>query len=631
MKAVILAGGKGTRLGHAASDIPKPMVKVGDIPILEHQILLLKKYGIREITLITGHLAEIIDSYFKDGERFDVTISYYQEEKPLGTTGGLKEIEDQLTDDFIVLYGDVMVNMNLKKLIDFHYSKKSCCTLVLHPNDHPYDSDLVEINEAGKIIAFHSKPHDPNTYYKNLVNAALYIMSPRVLRYIDKGIKADFGKDTFPRLVDTIELFGYTTAEYLKDVGTPERLAEVNSDFYSGKIDRFNIENKRKAIFIDRDGVINKEVGLLCRLEDFIFLQDTAKAIKEINASEYLAIVITNQPVIARNLCSIERLEEIHKKMESLLGAEHAKLDAVYYCPHHPDKGYPGENPLYKIACNCRKPKPGLIEKAVRDFNIDLQGSFLIGDSWRDILCGKSAGLSTVGVRTGDGCKHSDLEPDYLFENLYEAVRFITCDPYNLYYSKIERLFHERTSKILFIITIGGNSRSGKSVFAKYLEKKFHTKKIKVLTVSLDNWLLPLTMRSNTHNVYDRYQIDKIDETISRLLAGEEIILNKYDPFLRQSSDIIEKLSIYDKDILIIDGVVALSSAFLRTISGSKIFFNINELLLQKRVKNYYRWKGLTDKDINSLFANRKNDEYDIIKMNCMHADIIIEIQEDYT
>lgn len=425
MKAVILAGGKGTRLSNLAETIPKPMLKIGDKPVLEHQIKLLKKYGITDIVILTGYLSEIIEEYFGDGSKFGVNITYFKEKRPLGTTGGIKEIGYKLTEDFLVVYGDVMVNMDLKRLLNFHKEKGGIGTLVTHPNDHPYDSDLLELNANQKVVAFHPKPHDENKHYRNLVNACLYVMSPEILKYIGKGVKADFGKDIFPKIVQKENLYGYNTAEYLKDMGTPERFKEVREDYESGKIERLNRANKRKAIFLDRDGVINKDVDLLHKIEDFELLPKVSGAIRKINNSKFLAIVITNQPVVARNLCSIKELEKIHKKMETLLGRKRAKLDAIYYCPHHPDRGFPGENPKYKIECNCRKPKTGLVEKAKQDFNIDLKNSYFIGDSLRDILCGKNAEMTTIGVKTGDGCQDCKVKPDYMFENLYQAVNFI--------------------------------------------------------------------------------------------------------------------------------------------------------------------------------------------------------------
>ncbi|MDO8558863.1 MAG: HAD-IIIA family hydrolase [bacterium] len=401
MRAVILAGGLGTRLNKIIKNLPKPMIKIGRLPILAHQVELFKKYGIKNITLATCYLSEVIEKYFKNGQDFGVRINYSKEENPLGTAGGLKEIESQLKNDFFLLYGDVMVDLDIAELISFHKSKKSACTLVLHPNDHPQDSDLVEIDGKQRIIAFHPKPHPENKYFNNLVNAGLYVLSPKILKYIKRGIKSDFGKDIFPKIFKKEKLYGYVTAEYLKDMGTPDRLAEVQKDYKSGKIAGLNRKNKRRAIFLDRDGVINDTSDDVCKTEDFKLFPWASEAIKKINASEFLAIVITNQPAVAKGFCSIEELDEIHKRMETLLGREGAKLDAVYFCPHHPDKGFAGENPKYKINCDCRKPKIGLVKRAEKDFNINLKKSYFIGDSWRDILCGKNAGVKTIKIEPG--------------------------------------------------------------------------------------------------------------------------------------------------------------------------------------------------------------------------------------
>lgn len=430
MKALILAGGRGSRLKDLTNDIQKCMIEIGGKPILEHQINLLKKYGFVDIVILTGYKSEIIERYFKDGCNFGVKISYSIENKPLGTAGGIKEIENILVEDFIVLYGDVMLNMNLKKLVDFHKKSDGLSTLVLHPNNHPYDSDLVEIDSTKRIVAFHPKPHDENRYYKNLVTAGVYICNVKILDYIKKGANADFGKNIFPDIIPKERLYGYVSAEYLKDMGNPQRLREVEEDYRSGKIASLNSDTKKHAIFLDRDGAINKEVGLLCKIGDFELLPGAAKAIRKINDAKFLAIVVTNQSVVARNLCSIAELEEIHKKMETLLGQENAYLDAIYYCPHHPDKGFPEENQEYKIDCDCRKPKTGLIKQAENNYNIDLKNSFMIGDSARDILCGKAAGLRTIALRTGYGCKDGAVEPDYFFDNLNDAINSIINEPH---------------------------------------------------------------------------------------------------------------------------------------------------------------------------------------------------------
>src|SRR5687767_8849983 len=372
-------------------------------PLLQYHIDWLKRYGITEIFITVNYLKDSIIQHFRNGEKFGVKIEYYEEKEPLGTVGGVKALESKLSEDFIVVYGDVLVEMDLNRLIQFHKQNHSAGTLVLHPNDHPYDSDLVQINVDQKIKKFIPKPHDDGNYYPNLVNAGVYILNKKVLAFVEANKKADFGADIFPHVVNQLPFFGYNTPEYLKDMGTPERLVKVEEAVLSGKVFRRNLEQKQKAIFLDRDGVINDDTEFIKSPKEMKVLENAAAAIKKINATEYLSVVVTNQSVVARNLITEEGLKDIHNKMESDLGKDHAYLDAIYYCPHHPDKGFPEENPLFKIDCDCRKPKPGMLLQAAERFNIDLSKSYLVGDHERDIMAGAAAGVTTVGVGTGKG------------------------------------------------------------------------------------------------------------------------------------------------------------------------------------------------------------------------------------
>jgi D,D-heptose 1,7-bisphosphate phosphatase len=192
-------------------------------------------------------------------------------------------------------------------------------------------------------------------------------------------------------------------------MGTPDRYYEVEKDLQSGKVAARNLSKKQKAIFLDRDGTINIYKGFLTKEEDFELIPGVTEAIKLINRSGYLAIIVSNQPIIARGDCTFEELQTIHDKMETLLGKEGAFVDAIYYCPHHTDKGFEGERPEYKFDCDCRKPKPGLLLQAAKDWNIDLAKSYMIGDTDRDIEAGDNA-----------GCKQSFLiqqnEPDALLD-----------------------------------------------------------------------------------------------------------------------------------------------------------------------------------------------------------------------
>jgi D,D-heptose 1,7-bisphosphate phosphatase len=392
VKIVIIAGGQGTRIASVSSEIPKAMIPVCGKPIIEHEVELCKRYGYTDFLFIIGHMGDQISSYFGDGSKWDVAIDYYQEAQPLGTAGALGYLKDRLTEDFFVLYGDTIVDFDMKAMLAYHLSKKADATLFLHPNDHPYDSDIVDLDADGKVCKFYNKPHADGFVSRNIVNAALFIFSPKILTQIEVGVKSHIEKNVLPRCLEAgMNLYGYVSFEYIKDMGTPERYYAVCDDVRSGKVARLNRSNKRPAIFLDRDGTISNEVNLLNKPEQLELIEGAAEAIRLINKSDYLAVIVTNQPVIARNLCSIEELEYIHATLETMLGKEGAYVNAIYYCPHHPDKGYPEERPEYKIDCECRKPKPGMLLQAAKDWNIDLSRSVMIGDTTRDLQAGINA------------------------------------------------------------------------------------------------------------------------------------------------------------------------------------------------------------------------------------------------
>lgn len=428
MKAVILAGGKGSRLTSLTEDkIPKSLIKIGDKSIIEHQVILLRKYGIKEIWILSGFLGDQIKEYLQNGKKWNVSIRYLQEGKPLGTAGALKPLENKIKEDFLVLSGDVMLDFNVRRFVNWHKKKKgSIASLIVHPNDHPFDSDLVEVDNTGKVISLLKRPHSSGLTFRNLSIASVFIFSPKIFQYITKKKKSDIEKDILSRILKSKEkIYTYNTPEYVKDIGTPKRLREVNRDYASGKIKKLNLGNKRKAIFLDRDGVINKEIDQLSKIKDFKIYNFSAKAIKKINKSDYLTIVITNQPMIAKGFMSESDLNEIHKKLETDLGLEGAKIDAIYYCPHHPEKGFVGEIPKLKIKCHCRKPDIGLIEKAVSDFNLDLSKSFLIGDSSVEAKTAENAKVNFIGVKTGYACQDNKYQINQkfrLYKNLLEVV-----------------------------------------------------------------------------------------------------------------------------------------------------------------------------------------------------------------
>jgi mannose-1-phosphate guanylyltransferase/phosphomannomutase len=428
MKLVIIAGGKGTRLG--IKKIPKPMVVINGKPLLEHQVDLAKRYGLTEIYMLSGHLSNVIIDYFGDGSKFGVKITHVIEDKPLSTAGAVKQLEGVMDDRFMVFYGDTIMDLDLENFIAFDAENSDAIgSILVHPNDHPYDSDLIEVNAINKVTAFLSKPHQSGFFYANMVNAALYILSPNVFKYITANEASDFGKHIFPQLIKNENLYAYKTTEYIKDMGTPDRFKKVEGDLVSGKVARLNRSNKQKAVFLDRDGVINVEVDHLRDLNHFQLIKGVIEAIKALNTSDYIVIVITNQPVIAKGFITVNQLDDIHKKMDTLLGDEGAFLDDLFYCPHHPEKGFDGEIKSLKIKCQCRKPNSGMLIEAAEKYNIDLESSWFIGDRYTDISAGKKVNTNTILLKTGhagnDKHNFTEIEPDYSFYDLIEATDYI--------------------------------------------------------------------------------------------------------------------------------------------------------------------------------------------------------------
>ena len=400
-----MAGGKGTRLRTITNDeIPKPMAIVGGKPILERQIEILREQGVTDIILVIGYLGEVIREYFQDGERFGVNIRYIEENTPLGTAGALSMVPPLLLyDTFFLIFGDVLFDIDLGRMYQFHMEKKSLVTLFVHPNSHPFDSDLVVCDSEDQVLCFDSKNNTRNYWYHNCVNAGIYLMKREICSYIPLHKKIDLEKELLNELIYKGDpIYAYHSSEYVKDVGTVERIRSAEHEVMSGYAASRNLKKLQKAIFLDRDGTINVKNNLIFREEQFELEPCAIEAIRTINHSEYLAIVVTNQPVVARGLCEINDVENIHCKMETLLGEEGAFLDAIYYCPHHPDKGYPEENPMYKIPCHCRKPDIAMIEEAAKRFNIDLSESWIIGDSTVDIRTGNRSPFLRCLIRRFD-------------------------------------------------------------------------------------------------------------------------------------------------------------------------------------------------------------------------------------
>lgn len=429
--AVILAGGKGTRLSSVYESIPKALVPVGGKPVLAHQLDLLQAQGYRDVRIFAGHLGDQILDFINAHSWDNLEINVEVETVPLGSAGGVIEKLETLPEQFTIIYGDTMVAVDLERMKGFHAEKGADITLLVHPNDHPYDSDLIEADSDCLVTALHPYPHPENATFNNCVSAALYIINRESLRpWAGASKPCDFAKDVFPRVLRTgRRLYAYQSHEYIKDMGTPKRLKKVEADFQSALINAGKGREHQPVVFLDRDGTINQEAGYISKPEQLQLLPGVALAIQAIRSAGFLVVVITNQPVVARGEATEEDIAAIHRKLEWELGLQGAYVDAIYYCPHHPDSGFAGERQELKTECDCRKPNPGMISRATKQFPIDLSSSWLIGDTTIDIELARRAGMQSILVHTGsagqDG-KYPNAKPTLVAANLLEAASLIS-------------------------------------------------------------------------------------------------------------------------------------------------------------------------------------------------------------
>ena len=625
-QAVILAGGKGTRLQERLGGLPKPLIDIGGVPLLERQILLLKRYDFDRLIILVSHAAESIIEFCAKHQNWGLDLQCIKDETPCGTAGATLAVLDSLAEEFLVVYGDTMLEVDLDRFYAFHSKDRSAgATLFLHPNDHPQDSDLVDMSDDGVIQGFHPYPHDPDRYYRNLVNAALYWVRKRALQpWAGAGGMLDFGKQLFPAMLkEDLRLRGYVSPEYIKDAGTPDRLDRVTADLESGKIERSALSHSQSVVFIDRDGTLNKEVDHLNHPEQLQLLPGVGEAIRRLNLSEHRCCVVTNQPVIARGECSFAGLRAIHNKLDTLLGQQGAYLDRLYYCPHHPDKGFDGERPELKVVCDCRKPATGMIDAADKDLNVRRDRSWLIGDSTVDIAAARNAGLMSIMVETGyaglDG-RHAVL-PDFCFPDLLQSVTFI-LDVFPDLFEYADDLTASLEPGSL--LALGGQSRSGKSHLASAIRLALRARGVKTIVLSLDRWLLSETDRGD--GVLGRYDLDAVGVLLGRLSERKEPITVRvphYNKVSREQLRDAESLRIEPTDVVLIEGTVALALLQNGFPNVARYHLPVAEAVRKRRLIREYSLRGYTEEQAIDIYDQRMLDEYPVIEELAAYAQLL--------
>lgn len=409
MEAIVLAGGFGTRLKDCLDDIPKPLAPIGGTPFICRILDYLYANGVHRAIISTGYLAEKIENAIGNKYR-GMTVGYSREDSPLGTGGGIKKALGNCTeDDIVVINGDSFFDVDLFEMKKFHNASGCPLTLAAKYIENAYRSGLLDFKN-GRLHGFLENGVAPSGY----INGGIYFIKRNLLESVTEE-KFSFENKILASGEYNIGVF--ESDGYFIDIGIPEsyKLAEKEKNNLISK-------RTRRAVFVDRDGTINKDTVHLFRKEEFEFLPDADKAISELKKKGYLVIVITNQAGIAKGLYKAEDVDILHSYIDSLLAEKKSVVaDGYYYCPHHP-KAVVDE---LRLECECRKPRAGLILKAAEDFGkigitLDLKNSFTIGNRISDVLTGVNAGTGK-NILVGSDETDTDGVSSDVYESLYEA------------------------------------------------------------------------------------------------------------------------------------------------------------------------------------------------------------------
>ena len=379
-QAVILAGGKGTRLMPLTKDRPKPMVEIHGKPFLEYLIDLLKESGITRVLILTGHMAEKISDYFGDGSRFGIEISYHYSEPEAETGARLRNAKGLIDDEFLLLYCDNYWPLKLQKLQAFHRTHGSTATMVVYSNKDKYSKNNVHVGQDG-IIELYDKSRTAENL--NGIDVGFFLLKKSALELLPEG-NPSFEAEILPQLVEKKQLAGFFTDHRYYTIGSLERFEQA-VEFLKPK----------KIVLLDRDGVINKKAPkaeYVKTWSEFQFIPGALDAIAELTQKGYGLYILTNQPGIARESLSENDLHDIHEHMLTEIREKGGEIAGIYVCPHGWDDG-----------CECRKPKPGMLFQAAREHRFDLTKAVYVGDDGRDGEAAEAADTQFIMVPSDIG------------------------------------------------------------------------------------------------------------------------------------------------------------------------------------------------------------------------------------
>lgn len=377
MNIVILAGGFGTRLQSVVKDVPKPMADINGTPFLELLMREILFCDPERIILCVSYMKDVIKQHFGDSF-LGVPVLYSEENEPLGTGGAIKQAFDLFgLDEAVVLNGDTYVQVSYSDFIRKSENEKLAVVLKQVENANRYGRVQVE---NGRIISMREKSPEPTA---GLINAGIYKIR-RDLFSADLPDKFSFEKDLLEPQIAALKPLYMQSDEYFIDIGVPESYAQACRELKNVIFGN----PTHKALFLDRDGVINEDKHHLHKIEDCEFMDGIFDLCRDYKSKGFEIVVVTNQAGIAKGLYS----EADYFKLRDFIHAEFEKqkcpITAEYFCPYHPE----GVD-KYRRGSFYRKPAPGMILRAAKDLNLDLAKSVLIGDAETDIMAAKTAGV----------------------------------------------------------------------------------------------------------------------------------------------------------------------------------------------------------------------------------------------
>ena len=609
MDAVIIAGGLGSRARAMTGDrMPQALLPVLGVPIIFRQMRVLRREGVSAVTVLAGHLGDQLRApVAQEAQRLGLSAEVMVESAPLGTAGALAQLPP-VRGDTMLVYGDILFDFALDAVQDFHARHHALLTIIAHPNEHPRTSDLIAVQED-LVTAVMSRDQRPPGDYRNLVPTGLYIAAPGFFAHITAGQPADMVHDVVPGLLARgATVAAYNTPEYIRDTGSMTRHALAERDLASGRVDACNRRQRRPAIIFDCDGVLNEEPGGdgVVHCDGVKLLPGAGQAVKAARDAGCLTVIITNRAQVARGLVSFAGLDRIFGRIEALLADDGGVIDRIYFCPHHPDKGSPGEVPELKIACECRKPGTLLFRRAFADLPIDVRRSAVIGDSVRDIGAGRTAGLWAYGVHTGYGCRDigrypsgAAPRPDLMFADVREAVAF--CLAYRRIAEPVVAALRERAGAAPTIIAIAGRARSGKSVLAHAVARTLGEAGQRCLHVRLDDWIVPAGERTAQTDAETRNGIGALPAIVAALRDGRTVTAPGYDPLSRGAAAPVAYDPTDCRVILLEGGFAAHPS--VRHMLDLKVFVDVPQAVQRARFTAFYCWKGFATEAIDALWA----------------------------